>query len=137
MAGDAIRWLGGDIYTSTFVSDAMLLAADLDGNGFADLIMSNYHVYTVFRNTHGNPPLLANLALAPAFAIGGVSTTGIVQLGGVASANGAVVTLTTSDPALASFPSGTTVVIPAGTSSATFAIAMNSVVQRAQRTAAR
>jgi hypothetical protein len=63
------------------------------------------------------------MALSPAAVIGGVSTSGIVQLGGAAPAEGVTVTLTASDPALASFPSGATVFIPAGASSATFDLA--------------
>ncbi|HXT28449.1 MAG TPA: VCBS repeat-containing protein [Vicinamibacterales bacterium] len=127
LAGNTLTWIGADVYDSPFVNGPFLLAADVDGNGSSDLVLSGYRDYTVFRSTHGNPPLLAGLALSPAAVIGGVSTSGIVQLGGAAPADGVTVTLTTSDPALASLPSGATVFIPAGASSATFDLATTGV----------
>ena len=122
LAGDPARWIAGDIYSAP-VSAGVMLAADLDANGSADLVVSNYRDYSVFRNTHGNRPLLAGMTLTPAFVLGGVSTTGIVELGGAAPAEGATVTLSISDATLASFPAGATVTIPAGATSAQFTIA--------------
>ncbi len=126
MAGDRQRWIAGDIYRAPSTA-GVLLGADVDGNGSPDLVVSNYRDYSVFRNTHGNPPLLAGLSLTPAFVLGGVSTTGVVQLGGAAPAEGTVVNLSVSDNTLASLPSGATITIPAGASSASFTIATANV----------
>jgi hypothetical protein len=125
MTGDRLRWLAGDLYTSPYVNPGMLFGADLDGNGSTDLVVGNSRDFTVFRNTHGVPALLAQVTLSPAFAIGGRSTSGLVQLGGPAPAEGAVVTLTSSNPALASVPA--TVTVAAGAASATFDIATSAV----------
>ena len=126
MAGDAQRWIGSTIYTSSFVKGGVLFAGDVDGNGSRDLVLSNYNDYTVFRNTHGQPPLLAQVVLSPASVIGGVSTAATVQLGGVAP-DGAVITVSTSDAGLASLPDGTTVAVPPGASAATFTVATGTV----------
>ncbi len=98
------------------------LVTDIDGNGSPDLVMAAYPQFHVFRNTRGNPPLLAQLTLAPPSVIGGAAdSSATVTLGGAAPAGGIAVTLASSDPA-ASFPTGTIVTIPAGASSATFPI---------------
>jgi len=129
LAGDRLRYLGAQIYESPFVAGGVLFAADVDGNGSPDLLSSNSRDFTVFRNTQGNPPLLAQVTFAPASIIGGVATTGIVQLGGPAPAGGVVIALTSSDPALASVPASVT--IPGGASSATFDVASAAVAQPA------
>jgi hypothetical protein len=122
-AGTGFLTIGGDLIDSPLVSPGALLSADVDGNGSPDLVLSGYRDYMVFRNTHGHPPLLSSVALNPPAVIGGASSTGTVQLGGIAPADGAVVMLASSDATLAAFPNGPTVTIPAGASSATFAIA--------------
>ena len=128
MKGDAQRWLAGDLLTAD-VNNGVLFSADLDGNGSNDLLISNSRDYTVFRSTHGNPPLLASLTIGPAFTLGGVSTAATVTLGGAAPEGGATITLATSDGSIASFPGGATMVIPAGASSATVDIATAAVLQ--------
>jgi VCBS repeat protein len=127
LAGDRLRWIGGSLYTSTFVNAGFLFRADVDGNGSNDLVLSNYRDYTVFRSTHGQPPLLAQIALSPASVIGGASTSAVVQLGGVVP-DGAVITVTTSDGAFAWFPDGVTVTVPPGASAATFTVATGAVL---------
>jgi hypothetical protein len=99
-----------------------LMGADVDSNGAADLVVSAYPQYTVFRNTAGNPPLMAQLAVSPAAVIGGaVDSTGTVTLGGPAPAGGILVTLESGDPRVV-LSGGPSVMIPAGASSATFLI---------------
>ncbi|MBL8240660.1 MAG: VCBS repeat-containing protein [Bryobacterales bacterium] len=103
-----------------------LLGADVDSNGSADLIVSSYPEFTVFRNPRGNPPLLAQLTLTPPSVIGGAeTTTGTVTLGGPAPAPVAI-TLSSSNAA-AFFPAGNTVAIPAGVSSMSFNVATSAV----------
>jgi hypothetical protein len=131
MAGDPQRWIAGDIYNSPAVKGTVLFGTDVDGNGSSDLVLSNFADFTVFRSTHGNPPLLAATTLTPAFVVGGTPTTGVVQLGGAAPEAGTTVTLSLSDSSVASLPSGSTVTIPAGASSAAFTIATRSVAAAA------
>jgi hypothetical protein len=105
-----------------------LFVADLDGNGSKDLVWSEWRQFTVYANTHGNPPLLAQIGVNPASVIGGAAySTGTVQLGSAAPAGGAVIALATTDSAAAFFPAGPKVTIPAGLSSATFQIATTQV----------
>ncbi|MFN7925885.1 MAG: VCBS repeat-containing protein [Bryobacteraceae bacterium] len=127
-AGNGSLSIGGDLIDSPVLSNGTLLTADTDGNGSKDLVWGSFQQFTVFRNTHGNPPLLAQVKLAPGSVIGGsANSTGTVTLGGIAAAEGAVVTLTSSNPSAASFPAGSTVTIPAGASSATFSVATQAV----------
>src|SRR5207344_3133218 len=65
LAGRGDFTLFGDLLNSSWMPSGALLAADVDGNGSVDLIHSDYHTFSVFRSTHGNPPLLAGLALTP------------------------------------------------------------------------
>jgi hypothetical protein len=108
------------------VGNASLTAADVDGNGSRDLLLLNPTTATLLRNTHGNPPLLALTAVAPASVIGGVMTQGTVTLGGPAPAAGATVTLSSSNPALA-HPVVPTVTVPPGASAATFQVSTAAV----------
>ncbi|MFN7997138.1 MAG: VCBS repeat-containing protein [Bryobacteraceae bacterium] len=108
------------------VSGGLLMAADTDGNGSKDLLLVTGPNLTVWRNTHGNPPLLAQTVLNPAWVLGGGTVTGSVTLGGPAPAAGALVRLSSSKPAVA-VPSVTSVTIPAGSATATFAITTTAV----------
>jgi hypothetical protein len=126
IAGDR-QFFGRAIASLPVASSGVMFAGDVDGNGSPDLVLSNSLNFTVFRNTHGNPPLVAQVTLTPAAVIGGAATSGVVQLGGAAPPEGALVSLTASDPAVASFPSGVTVAIPGGASSAAFPIATSAV----------
>jgi hypothetical protein len=60
------------------VANASMTAADVDGNGSNDLVFLNQTTATLMRNTHGNPPLLALAAVAPASVIGGGIAQGSV-----------------------------------------------------------
>lgn len=105
------------------LTPGFLLAADVDGNGAKDLVLTSNASHRIYRNTHGNPPLLAQVKAAPASVIGGAAAvTGTVSLGGPAPATGAVVTLVSANPSLVSFPAGNTVTIAPGVASASFAI---------------
>ena len=106
-----------------------LLAMDVDRNGSADLVWGSYGEFFVFRNTHGRPPLLAQVKMTPGAVTGGAgNVTGAVTLGGPAPAGGAVVTLESSD-ATVFFPGGNTVRIEEGTATATFAVATGPVAE--------
>lgn len=71
-----------------------------------------------------NPPLLTSVTVAPISVVGGVSATGSVTVNSVAPAGGLSVSLTSSN-SNASVPSS--VVIPAGATSAQFPITTNAV----------
>ncbi len=114
-------------------SPAFTAAADLDHNGAPDVVIANGKGIVVALNTFGHPPLLAQLTTGVSFLVGGASTTGTVSVGGPAPAGGALVTLTSSNPA-ATLPGGTSVLIPAGSQSATFPITTQSVAAPATAT---
>lgn len=101
-------------------------AGDLDHNGSPDIVIAAGTGILVARNTFGNPPLLAQMALSSATVVGGSQLTGTVSLGAPAPAGGATVALTSSS-ASATFPNGKTVLIPAGAQSSTFTIATQGV----------
>jgi len=75
----------------------------------------------------GGPPavVLSSVSLNPASLTGGNPSTGTVTLSGSAPSGGALVTLSSSNPAAATVPSNVTV--PAGTSSTTFTITTSPV----------
>jgi hypothetical protein len=66
------------------------------------------------------PSLPVSLSIAPQVVIGGVPTTGTVNLGGQALNGGQTITLASNKPLVASVPAN--VVVPAGQSSANFPI---------------
>lgn len=66
------------------------------------------------------PPALAGLSLSPSSVTSGNSSTGTITLTGPASSGGLVVTLASSQPKVAHVPANMTV--PAGSTSATFAV---------------
>jgi subtilisin family serine protease len=68
---------------------------------------------------------LASLALSPTTVSGGVPSNGLVTLSGTAPSGGAVVSLSSSNPSVATVPASVTV--PAGASSAAFQVATTSV----------
>jgi len=70
-----------------------------------------------------NPPALSSVSLNPAIVLGGASSTGTVTLSAPAAAGGAVVTLSSSNPAVATVPAS--VSLPAGALTATFNVATN------------
>jgi hypothetical protein len=108
------------------VGNASLSAADVDGNGSRDLLLLNATTTTLLRSTHGNPPLPALLAVAPASVVGGVATQGTVTLGGPAPPAGATVTLSSSNPELAFSPLSTVTIAP-GASTASFPVSTAAV----------
>lgn len=71
------------------------------------------------------PPLLSAVSVNPTSVVGGASSTGTVSLSVAAPSGGAVVALSTPVPAVAVLPASVTV--PAGATSATFAIATTPV----------
>ena len=105
------------------------LSANLSHRGVLDVIYANKFASTlsVFRNTGGNPPSLAQLSLNATSVVGGSSVVdGAVSIGGPAPVGGAVIALLSDNPA-AFFPGGATVTIPAGSRTATFTIATTAV----------
>src|SRR5207248_2028994 len=66
------------------------------------------------------PPLLSTLRLTPSQIVLGGTSTAMIILSGIAPAGGAVISLTSSNPNVASVPANVT--IPAGSTSATLAI---------------
>lgn len=71
------------------------------------------------------PATVSSLTVSPSWIIGGNTAQGTVTLNGAAPAGGTVIALASSDPATASVPSSVTV--PAGATSATFAVPTNEV----------
>lgn len=80
---------------------------------------------TIQSATTTLPATLSSLAVSPSCVRGGASATGIVSLSGPAPAGGAVVTLSSNKPAVATVPSSVTV--PAGATSASFPVNTNPV----------
>jgi hypothetical protein len=105
-----------------------LVSGDLDGNGAPDFAWATGSGINVIRNANGVPPLLSKLSVDSGYVVGGPSTVlGTVTLGDPAPAGGAVIALTSSDPAAAFFPAGANVTIAGGSASATFNIATGAV----------
>lgn len=105
-----------------------LVSADFDGNGAPDFAWASGSGVNVVRNANGNPPLLSNLSVNSTFVVGGEKTvSATATIGDPAPAGGAVIALSSSDPAAAFFPSGSTVTIPAGATSATFDVGTGAV----------
>lgn len=72
-----------------------------------------------------NPAGIAGIALSPTSLSGGASATGTITLGGISGANGTVVNITSSLPAVVSVPA--TATVPAGAKTVTFPISTASV----------
>lgn len=105
-----------------------LVSADFDGNGAPDFALPTTFGVSLVRNANGNPPLLSKLSLNTNWVVGGAtSATGTLTIGDPAPASGVQVTLTSSNPAAASFPAGATLTIPAGATSATFTVSTSVV----------
>ena len=105
-----------------------LVSGDFDGNGAPDFAWAAGSGINVIRNANGNPPLLSNLSVNSNWVVGGSATVlATVAIGDPAPAGGAVIALSSSDPAAAIFLGGATVTIPAGSTSATFNIATGAV----------
>jgi hypothetical protein len=68
------------------------------------------------------PAILLSLTLNPATVTGGNPSTGTVTLNGPAPGGGAVVSLSSSDPSVATVPPSGSVTVPAGATSATFTV---------------
>jgi hypothetical protein len=104
------------------LSTAFTAVGDLDGNNSPDVVIANGAGVVVALNTFGRPPLLAQVTVNAGFVVGSATNvTGTVSLGGIASAGGAVVTLSSSSPA-ALLTGGNSVTIPAGSQRASFTI---------------
>ena len=137
---DFVSSLHFEEFAGAFVPPELIAAGDLDGDGAPDLIaLGDGNTVQVALNTAGRAPKLAQLGVLDApgsptvfqqakSVVGGGATTltGEVSLGAPAPAGGAVVTLTSSTPS-ATFPSGNTVLIPAGAQFADFKVATKSV----------
>ena len=72
---------------------------------------------------------LATLSVSPASVVGGNPSTGTVTLSGAAPAGGLVATLSSANPTVVSVP--TSVVVPAGSSSASFTVTTSAVTSTA------
>ncbi len=86
----------------------------------AGSLSASYTGITKSTTVTVTPPTLASLSVSPGTVVGGTNVTGTVTLSAPAPAGGALVTLRSSKPAIATPPSS--VPIPAGTTSATFPI---------------
>ena len=122
--GDGTFTPGGPGFAGTFTS--VPAVGDFDRNGSPDVVMATGTGIMVGLNTTGNPPKLALLRLSATAIVGGQPLSGTVFLGSPAPAGGTLVTLSSSNPA-AFFPAGSTVTVPAGSASATFAIWVTAV----------
>src|SRR5882762_9240575 len=109
--------------STAMFTGAPLVSGDFDGNGAPDFAWASGSGVNVVRNANGNPPLLSQLSVNSTFVVGGEKTvSATATIGDPAPAGGAVIALSSSDPAAAFFLSGSTVTIPAGSTSATFDI---------------
>ncbi|MBI1800038.1 MAG: hypothetical protein HYR71_00210 [Chloroflexi bacterium] len=83
-------------------------------------ISGTYNGATVSAMLKVKPPALSSLTLNPNVVVGGAPSTGTVRLTGPAPSGGTLVTLSSSNPAVATVPASVTV--PAGTTSANFTV---------------
>jgi len=88
-------------------------------------ISASYGAVTRSSNISVNRPSLLSLSLSPATVKGGIGSTGTVKLNGPAPAGGASVSLSSSRTSTATVPS--TVIVAAGSTSATFLITTRTV----------
>jgi len=72
---------------------------DFDRNGSPALVVATGTAVLVALNTAGHPPLLAQVTTRSTFPIGGTQIAGTVTLGGPAPVGGALVTLSSNNPA--------------------------------------
>ena len=82
-------------------------------------LSTNYWVDVVFTAAAG-PVALSSVTLNPVSVTGGNPSTGTVTLSGPAPSGGAVVSLSSNNPAIASVPAGGSMTVPAGATTATF-----------------
>jgi hypothetical protein len=98
---------------------------DILNPAFSSLTASDFEVIQLGYNPPpAGPAALNSLSVAPSSVTGGQSATGTVSLTGPAPANGAVVTLSSANPA-ATVPSSVTV--PANATSANFTVSTTTV----------
>jgi hypothetical protein len=98
---------------------------DILNPAFRNLTASDFEVIQLGYNPPpAGPAALDSVSVSPSTVTGGQSATGTVTLAGAAPANGAVVSLTSANPA-ATVPSSVTV--PANLSSANFAVNTSTV----------
>jgi len=128
VSGTKVRWSGSD-RTTSFVSETELEATI----PAADIATAGNAVVTVYTAAPGGgtsngidfdilpTPVFLSLSLAPSSVTGGNSSTGTVTLDGPAPGGSVVVSLSSSNPSVATVPSGVT--IPEGSASATFMVA--------------
>jgi hypothetical protein len=75
-------------------------------------------------------PWLQSISVTPNTLVGGNTTTGRVTLSQAAPTGGVTVDLSTDTPSLISYPTGTTITVPAGQTTTTFSIATQGVANR-------
>jgi hypothetical protein len=80
------------------------------------------------------PGSLSAVAVSPSIVTGGADATGTVTLTSAAPAGGALVALSSNQPAVAAVPASGTVLVPEGTSSAPFTVTTSPVAAQAQVT---
>jgi hypothetical protein len=73
------------------------------------------------------PPVVSSVAVSPTRVTGGASSSGTLNLNGPAPANGAVVSLSSSNAAVAAVPSSGTVTVAAGATTASFTVTTKAV----------
>src|SRR3990172_9512937 len=130
VSGAKVRWKGSDRATS-FISStevkAAIFSADIATAGTASVTVyspppgggtSNAIGFDIF-------PVLVSLSLNPSSVLGGSGSTGTVTLSGPAPNGGVVVTLSSSNPSVATVPA--TVTVPGGNTSATFPVTTTAV----------
>jgi hypothetical protein len=98
---------------------------DILNPAFYGLTAGDFEVVQLGWNPGTGQASLASLGVNPASVVGGQSSTGTVTLSGPAPSGGAVVTLSSADPALASVPPSLT--IDAGITSQSFSIITSTV----------
>jgi len=115
---------GATSATFTITTNPVIVSAlvSVTGNYFGVIQSSSLHV----------DPLLSSVTLNPSAVAGGHAATGAVQLNAAAPTGGIVVNLSSNNPSIASVPA--TVSVPAGATTATFAVATNVVTSSGSAT---
>jgi len=98
---------------------------DILNPSFSALTASDFEVVQLGWNPAGGAVSLGSLAVNPTSVVGGQSSTGTVTLSGPAPSGGVAVTLSSTQPAVASVPPSVTV--GAGTTSLSFLISTTAV----------
>ena len=119
-APSAINVPASVVVPATQSSASFAISTTPVGTTTVGSISASYHGVVQSTAVTVTPPALTSLRISPSTVVGGTTVTGTVTLSAPAPAGGALATLQSAKPAMATPPASVT--IPAGTTSTTFAI---------------